>query len=862
MEMDMSVYLGAFLDEVDEQLQILEEEVLVLEQDGENQETIQKIFRAAHTLKGSSAAMGMTTMKELTHKVENVFDAIRNQQLKVNTQIINLIFDSIDTIKLFKEAILEGTVDSVDVSQLIEKLEACKNSATAGEPTAKTDVKQEEKTSSDEIIFPEVIFDEYQKDMVEKAFEMKMNVIAVYVALNPNAMLKSVRAFLINNNLKEIGEILASFPSTEVIEDEEKFEGSLVYIVVTDSKNHEVLSTINSISDIKSVHLSEIKPENLESFTKGKKVGIVEQKPPQALPPAPKKDAKLKVQQTVRVDVERLEYLLNLVGELVISQTRLKDVGNRLSERYPNESIIEDFHEVDNQLGQIVSELHEGMMKTRMLPIEQLFNRFPRMVRDLAQTAGKEVNFIIEGKETELDRNLIDEIGDPIIHLLRNALDHGIESPAEREKKGKSPQGTVILKAAHKENHIVITISDDGNGIDTEKLKQSAIKKQQITPAEAERMSEKDILFLIFKSGVSTAAKVTEISGRGVGMDIVRTHIEKLNGLIDIETKQGEGTTFTIKLPLTLAIIRSLLVKLGDKQFAVPLVNVQEIIRLGKHEIKTIQNQEVGIVRDQVLPLVRLHKRFNASEDQINKSKRLLVVIVGLAEKRIGLVIDQTLGNQEIVIKPLGKYMGSPKYIAGATIMGDGKVALILDVASIVLEEGVKDSIPYNQSLATNQHEKVIGVTSFYLGEEEYGIEIDKVKDIITVPSISPIINSPYSIIGMSNFRGKLISVMDLRKRLGLPIQPLTRKSRIIIVEINNELLGLLVDRVTQVLKVDENKMEEAPNYESLVEQEYIQGMYHFDDRLMILLNINRIIEIDTLLQLNQKINSEQEAVR
>ncbi|TSI07692.1 chemotaxis protein CheW [Lysinibacillus sp. BW-2-10] len=854
MEMDMSVYLGAFLDEVDEQLQILDEEVLNLENDGENIETIQKIFRAAHTLKGSSAAMGMTTMKELTHKVENVFDAIRNHQIKVNTQIINLIFDSIDTIKLFKEAILNGNVDSVDVTQLIEKLEACKNGADSGLTSQVVPKQEETKTaSSDEIIFPEVIFDEYQKDMVEKALEIGMNVMAVYVGLVPNAMLKSVRAFLINNNLKEIGEIIASYPSTEIIEDENKFDGNVVYIIVTESKNHEVLATLNSISDIKSIHLSAITSDNLDSFCKGKKVEIVEQKPAEVNANAPKKDAKLKVNQTVRVDVERLEYLLNLVGELVISQTRLKDVGMRLTEKYSSESLMEDFHEVDNQLGQIVSELHEGMMKTRMLPIEQLFNRFPRMVRDIAQTAQKEVNFVIEGKETELDRNLIDEIADPIIHLLRNALDHGVETPEEREKKGKPRQGTVLLKAAHEENHIVITISDDGNGINTEKLKQSAIKKQQITEAEAERLSEKEILFLIFKSGVSTAAKVTDISGRGVGMDIVRTHIEKLNGLIDIETKQGEGTTFKIKLPLTLAIIRSLLVKLGEKQFAIPLANVQEIIRLGNHEIKTIQNQEVGIVRGQVLPLIRLHNRFNATEDKVKNSKRLLVVIVGLAEKRMGIVVDQTLGNQEIVIKPLGKYIGSPKYIAGATIMGDGKVALILDVASIVLEEGVKNSIPYDQQITMNQNENLIGITSFYLGDEEYGLEIEKVKDIITVPSISPILNSPYSIVGMSNFRGKLISVMDLRKRLGLPIQPITRKSRLIVVEINNELLGLLVDKVTQVLKIDENEIKEAPNYESKVEREYIRGIYHLDDRLMMLINVSQIIDMETLLKLKQE---------
>lgn len=860
MEIDMSVYLGAFLDEVDEQLQILDEEVLNLEQDGENLDTIQKIFRAAHTLKGSSAAMGMDKMKELTHKIENVFDAIRNHQLKVDTQIINLIFDSIDTIKVLKEAVLEGTMDAVDVTDLVARLEASKdNSLEAAEVAIAPKVESVRASLDDSTLFPEVILDEYQKDMVEKAFEIGMNVMAVYVSLNEKTMLKSVRAFLIDNNLKEIGEILASFPTTEIIEDELKFEGNAVYILVTASQNQEVLAVVNGISDIKGVHLTHITTANLESFCIGKKMGVVDHKLQQVVHDSPKTNLKVKVQPTVRVDVDRLESLINLVGELVISQTRLTDFRSRLSERYPNDPEMDVFHEVENHLGHIVSEIQEGLMKTRMLPIEQLFNRFPRMVRDIAQTAGKDINFVMEGKETELDRNLIEEIADPIIHLLRNSLDHGIESPEEREKLGKPRQGTVLLKAAHEENRIVITISDDGKGIDVEKIKQSAIKKQQITETEAERMTAKELVFLIFKSGVSTATQVTDISGRGVGMDIVRSHIEKLSGMIDIDTKVGEGTTFSIKLPLTLAIIRSLLIELGEKQFAIPLANVQEIIRIGQEEVRTIQNQEVGIVRDCVLPLVRLHKRFNTTEEVVNRKKRLLVVVVGLAEKRVGLVIDRTLGNREIVIKPLGKYMGATKYISGATIMGDGRVALIIDVGSIVLEEGMKHTFSGDsQDNAMIHNEKMIGITSFNLGDEEYGIEIEKVQDIITVPAISPIINSPFSIIGMSDFRGKLISVMDLRQRLGLPEQPLSRKSRIIVVKVKHELLGLLVDQVTQVLKVDENGIENAPNYESQVDQAYIRGIYHIDERLMILLNIDEIMGIDKLLQLNEQLISNE----
>lgn len=853
MDIDLSVYLGAFIDEVDEQLEILEKEVLNLEQDAENAETIQNIFRAAHTLKGSSAAMGMEKMKELTHKVENIFDSIRNRQLKVNTEIINIIFESIDEIKLLKAAILNGTIEFADITHLIAKLESIQIGVKIDDNDSVNRIKST-KTDSDDPVFPEVNLDGYQKDMVEKAFELGMDAIVVYVSLKDDTMLKSVRAFLIHNNLKEIGEIIASFPAPDIIEDEDKFDGSLAFILITNSKNNEVFKIVNSISDIKAIHLTSLSPANLETFSVGKRLEVVKQSAIKAEESNEKLNSHLKVQQTVRIDVERLENLMNLVGELVISQTRLADVRGRLADRYTNDPDIEGFQEVENHFGQIIGELQEGMMKTRMLPIEQLFNRFPRMVRDIAQKSSKEINFLMEGKETELDRNLIEEIADPIIHLLRNSLDHGIESPEERERLGKTRQGRVVLKASHEENHIVITISDDGKGIDAEKIKQSAIKKQLITETEAERMTEKDLVFLIFKSGVSTAKAITDISGRGVGMDIVRSHIEKLNGMIDIDTKVGEGTVFTIKLPLTLAIIRSLLVQIGAKPFAVPLANVQEIIRLSKDDIKTIQNQEVGIVRDRVLPLVRLHKRLHASEEEIERRKRIFVVVLGLADKRVGVIIDKTLGNQEIVIKSLGSYIGTPKYIAGATIMGDGNVGLILDVGSIVKEEGTKGVTSVEQNKEQMSNEKILQLTTFKLGDEEYGIEIDTVNDIITVPSITPVINSPFSIKGMMNLRGKLIPVMDLRERFGIHQQPLSRKSRIIVVDIQNEQMGLLVDQVTQVLKVNEEKLENAPKYEGQIDETYIRGICHLPDRLIIILNVDKVLEIEKLRQLKDNI--------
>ena len=341
---------------------------------------------------------------------------------------------------------------------------------------------------------------------------------------------------------------------------------------------------------------------------------------------------------------------------------------------------------------------------------------------------------------------------------------------------------------------------------------------------------------------------MTDISGRGVGMDIVRSHIEKLNGIVDIDSVLGVGTTFTIKLPLTLAIIRSLLVRIGDKEFAIPLVNVQEIVRLNKHEVKTIKNQEVGIVRDRVLPLVRLHNRLGVSETNLSSSKRIFVIVVGLAEKRVGLVVDKTLGNQEVVIKPLGKYIGTPKYIAGATIMGDGNVAIILDTGAIVREEGTKDVTNDElNSKTTKRHEEIIQLATFKLGMEEYGIEIDRVKDIITVPPITRIMNAPHSVLGMINLRGKLIPVMDLRERFGINRTDVTRKSRIIVVELACELIGLLVDQVTQVLKVSTDTIESPPDSNNQIEEKYIRGISNLGERLIILLDLDLILDMGEL---------------
>lgn len=857
-DFNLSSYLNVFFDELDEQLQILYEKVLEMEEDSNNLDTIQSIFRAAHTLKGSSAAMGFEKLKELTHKIENVFDLIRNQQLQVNTEIINVIFEAIDFIAVLKKGIINGTLEEIDINPIIVKLENCKTSFE-GNVESDSSTKESggvERTEALEEQLQQVVFlNQSQAQTIISALSTGDKVFVVQVCLIPEAMLKAVRAFLVQKNLKEVSEVIGIYPNQYVIEDDEQFDGKLIYIIRTSAIEEDIYNVVNSIADIKSIKLLPISENNLEQFIY-KEMPTGEHGIQREQHAVEKSDSpKLKIQQTIRVDVERLEHLLNLVGELVIDQTRLADVRGRLEDRYPNDTDIGLFSEVGQHIGQVITELQEGMMKTRMLPIEHLFNRFPRMVRDICQKANKEINFVIEGKETELDRNLIEEIGDPIIHLLRNSLDHGIEGAEERERQGKPRKGKVILKAAHEENHIVITITDDGRGIDPQKIKSAALQKGYATAEEVDRMTDKELIFLIFKSGVSTAKQVTDISGRGVGMDIVRSHIEKLNGMVEIDSEVGEGTTFTIKLPLTLAIISSLLVQLGEKQFAIPLANVQEIVRLNQNEIKFIKNKEVGVIRDRVLPLVRMHHRLGTSEQFLHRKKRLFIVVVGLAEKRVGIVVDRTLGNQEIVIKPLGKYIGQPKYIAGATIMGDGKVALILDVGSIVREEGTKElsAQEIDQKHLKNQ-EEMIQLATFKLGVEEYGVDIARVKDIITLPSITTAMNAPYSVLGMINLRGKLIPVVDLRQRFEIKRIDLNRKSRIIVVEFFNELMGILVDQVTQILKVPANTIESPPDNMSQVDSKFIKSICNFNGRLIILLDLDLILDIEELKLLTKMI--------
>ncbi|NGQ96912.1 chemotaxis protein CheA [Brevibacillus sp. SYP-B805] len=647
--MDRLEMMGVFLSEVEEQLQLLEREILNLELQGESPAIIQSIFRAAHTLKGSSAAMDFEEMKRLTHEMENILDKIRNQRLPVTQQVVDVLFQCLDQLSGLKREIeLEGATRT-NVDAIVHQLQQLDNrlvenvgsegrlSAVAGQPVKKWICK---------------------------------------VRLSDQCEMKIARAYIVFNHIKNWASVIATEPDLNSISEDAAIQ-EISYYIATGLEPETFQYRLGELLDVEDVKVVPLLDERSVSVTEAGK--DVEQENPPLI--RSEKEGK-KIGQTVRVGVDLLENIMNLVGELVIDQTRIAQVGNLMRDRYSSDETIDDLEQISNHFSRIIGELQGSVMKTRMLPIEQLFSRFPRMVRDLSRTLNKEVNLLLEGKETELDRTVIEEIGDPLIHLIRNAIDHGIEEAEVRKKRGKSPKGTIRIKAAHQENQVVLTVEDDGAGIHVQKVKESAIRKQLIPAQNAEMMSEQELIQLIFLPGFSTASSVNDISGRGVGMDIVRNHIEKLNGLIEVETRLGAGTKFTIKLPLTLAILRGLLIRLKETIYALPMSSVIEIVRLSKQEIRSIKGQAVVKIRDKIFPLIRLHDYFNMPSGGMN-TQNVYIVVVGLAEKRLGLVVDELIGNQEIVVKSIGSYIGKIEGVSGATILGDGSVALILDVTGL-----------------------------------------------------------------------------------------------------------------------------------------------------------------------------------
>lgn len=709
--MDLSQYIGVFLDESEEHLQSLNQNLLELEKEP-RKETIDEIFRSAHTLKGMAATMGFDSIAKLTHQMENVLSKIRSDEILINGNIIDILFKCLDTLEAMVAAVASGSEDQPEIGKLMSSLQAVEkgesltaeaaNAQEAVEPASQ--VKQAKVMSTEAALGSEsnpitdesvhtskpvrLELNQYEESIVREARKRGYEGFHINVKLQEGCLLKQARAFMIFSNLDEIGDIIMSEPDVQDIE-KENFGLDIGVVLLTQETPQRVEKVLMSISEVDSadVELIELSSSaTMESFpgdeapnnstaSSDQEVAPAGAAIKQKLQQSAQHPQQVKANQTVRVDIERLDTLMNLVGELVISKTRLDQIGRSHA--------LRDLAETSEHIDRISGELQAVVMKVRMVPVEQVFNRFPRMVRDLSKELNKEINFVLEGHETELDRTVIDEIGDPIVHLLRNSIDHGVESPDARVAAGKPRIGNIFLRARHEGNNVVIEIEDDGHGIDPYKLRASAIEKGLITEMDAELMSENELVNLIMLPGFSMAKQVTGVSGRGVGMDAVKSKIEGLSGSIRIETETGRYTRISIWLPLTLAIIQALLIKMDNEIYAIPLANIEETISIDQSSIKYVQNKEITVLRENTLPLLRLHEILNV----ISKEKEgnlHNIVVVRKGEKRAGFIVDELIGQQEIVIKSLGKLLTGISGIAGATILGSGEVALILDVDALI----------------------------------------------------------------------------------------------------------------------------------------------------------------------------------
>lgn len=683
--MDVSQYLEIFVEETKEHLQSLNDNILVLENEPENKDTINEIFRSAHSLKGMAGTMGYKRMQTLTHDMENVFSEIRNDKLKVTSDLVDILFQCLDALEAYLDNIIntqdEGTDDNAAIIKLLNDFlnGGAEQAAQAAPQTAQAAPQAANAAVTD---FSKVTFADFEQHAIMEAGAKNLNVYGVHVQVDPGCILKAARAFLVFKSVEELGEVIKSIPSAQDIEDE-KFDLDFDIFIITGESLDKVLATVKNVSEIKNaegsvIKLEEKKEEKAEETKKPESA-----KPatvPQAGKPTNPQPAKGKpvVNRSVRVDIDKLDVLMNLVSELIIAKNGLVSAA-ATSNTEENQSVNEQIE----YLERVTTNLHESVMNVRMVPIETVVNRFPRMIRDLSKKLDKKMELYMTGEETELDRTVIDEIGDPLMHLLRNSADHGLESAEVRRERGKDETGTIFLNAFQDGNNVVIEVGDDGNGIDIEKVKRKGIEKGTITPEQAEVMSDKEVIDLLFQPSFSTAEKISDVSGRGVGLDVVKSKIESLGGDVECKTVLGEGSTFTIRLPLTLAIIQALMVKLGNEQYAIALGSIQTIEDITLSDIKYVQGKEVINLRGTVIPIIRLGELLDVP-DRPEPDESLIVVVIKKGDKQAGLVVDSLVGQMEIVIKSLGKYININKMISGATILGDGEVALIIDANAII----------------------------------------------------------------------------------------------------------------------------------------------------------------------------------
>ncbi len=699
--MDVSQYLEIFIDESEEHLQTLSDCIMVLEKEPDNKDTINEVFRAAHSLKGMAGTMGFKRMQHLTHDMENVFQEVRSDHIKVTSGMIDLLFKCLDALEGYVDNIKstsdEGTEDNEviikELNDFIAKTEGAEetgNTETSEAKEAAPESTQEEKAGQEKI---ELTNDE--KKAIREAESNGQHIYVMTVHIQKDCLLKAARAFLVFKAVEDFGQILVYRPSSQDIEDE-KFEFEFSFFLASEESEDKIVAAAKAVSEIEKVdaeeiHLDEyVKEAEAQEEQQAKEATAEQKEAPAEAPKAAEKktpaanakkqtNAKPVTGRTVRVDIEKLDALMNQVSELIIAKNSLVSISSNESGEYQNQS----FHEQIEYLERITTNLHESVMKVRMVPIESVVNKFPRMIRDLSRKLGKKMELYMTGEDTELDRTVVDQIGDPLQHLLRNSADHGLEDNATRVERGKPEVGSIFLKAFQEGNNVIIEVGDDGNGIDVAAVRDKAVERGVITAEQAENMSQKEIINLLFLPSFSMAKKITDISGRGVGLDVVKSNIEALGGDVEVRTQLGEGTTFIVRLPLTLAIIQALMVEIRDEKYAIALGSISNIESIPVNEIKYVQAQEVIHLRGAVIPLIRLDQVLDMEEKQ-EEPENLTVVIVKKGDSLAGLVVDNLIGQQEIVIKSLGKYINNNKIISGATILGDGEVALILDVNTLM----------------------------------------------------------------------------------------------------------------------------------------------------------------------------------
>ena len=668
--MEVSQYLDIFIDESKEHLQAINENLLLLEKSPEDLGIVNEIFRAAHTLKGMSATMGYDDLANLTHKMENVLDAVRNHKLQVSTDMLDVVFESVDDLEAMVHDIASGGDGKRDVTSIVKKLLKIEQGGAAFDSSL-------QKSPDTNALHME--YDEFEEAIIQQSKDQGFECYEISIQLHSECVLKAARVFMVFEVLEKYGEVIKSLPSVEQLENEQ-FEDRFTVAFITKETASSLKDKIEKISEVVQADVSETPRKAVEDIIPAQGEAALKQDIPVEKketktvnePAASKAAASNK---TIRVNIERLDSLMNLFEELVIDRGRLEQISSELNHPELNETV--------ERMSRISGDLQEIILSMRMVPVETVFNRFPRMVRQLAKDLNKQMNLEIIGAETELDRTVIDEIGDPLVHLIRNAIDHGIEMPAERKAKGKNEEGTVKLKAYHSGNHVFIEIEDDGAGIDKEKVLEKALTKGIITKEQAASLTDGQIYELILASGFSTADVISDISGRGVGLDVVKTTIESLGGAISIQSEFGNGSKFLIQLPLTLSIISVMLVEIGSEKYAVPLSSIIETAIVQKEDILNTHAQRVIDYRGKIVPLLFLEDLFEVPKEQKEESF-YSVVIVRKGDKMAGLVVDSFIGQQEVVLKSLGNYLSGVFAISGATILGDGQVALIIDCNALI----------------------------------------------------------------------------------------------------------------------------------------------------------------------------------